>query len=201
MKAFLRYNYRNTRGFKKLVSSKVFDHYKPLAVSFIRDMSSDFDKRLATYSELGDVSGIKLEDVFPPKLRWLVKDKNLLARSNYLTEVEKRIDEFQGKETNLVVLVGTLFLEWVILDKLVEIYLQNIHSIYLVGDETIIPQITLADCGVGNSLLKFLYKFESVSDKTVDDWLNATFDAGYDSYFQVRMKRILMILLDMRLGE
>ena len=132
MKSYILYKDKSIKGFKRLLNSggSIFDKYRPLAVSFIRYASNDLDKNFAIYDDtLGGVDNINLEDIFPKKYKWLVSNTAFKNLRDYLNSVEDRITEFEGgKEDNLKVLVGYLFVRLVIVTKIVDTYLATASS-------------------------------------------------------------------------
>lgn len=196
MRAFVLYKDKSVKGFKKLVNSgdAIFDKYRTLATSFLRYASTDLDKNLALYDAELDINSINLEDVFPKKYKWLVSDLALKKERNYLNFVENRITEFEGgKEDNLKVLVGVLFLRFVLITKLVETYLAAASELKKGGED--VSSLSIRDIGIGNSVLKYFDVLEEYDNKSVDDWINAKIDSAAAKYFYSSMKRILSILL------
>lgn len=196
MRAFVLYKDKSVKGFKKLVNSgdAIFDKYRTLATSFLRYASTDLDKNLALYDAELDINLINLEDVFPKKYKWLVSDLALKKERNYLNSVENRITEFEGgKEDNLKVLVGVLFLRFVLITKLVETYLAAASELKKGGED--VSSLSIRDIGIGNSVLKYFDVLEEYDNKSVDDWINAKIDSAAAKYFYSSMKRILSILL------
>ena len=150
--------------------------------------------KLAEYDKELDLNSIKLEQVFPAKYRWLVSNTSLMSSRNYLKSLENRITEFQGgKEDNLKVLVGVLFLKFVLITKIIETYCTSAVNIKKSGGN--INNLTLADIGINNQILKYYQVFEDIGDKSIDEWLNMTIDPAVARYFYSSMKRILKILM------
>ena len=195
MRAYVYYKDKSIIGFKRLVNSGggIFDKYRTLAVSFIKYAGSDLDKNLAIYDAELDINSIRLEDVFPKQYKWFVSDMALKSLREYLKSIEGRITEFEGgKEDNLKIMVGILFLRFVLLTKIVETYLTVASEMKKSGQD--ISSLTLNDIGIGKSLLKFFDVFHDFELKSVDDWLNGTIDTAAANYFYSSMKRILSIL-------
>lgn len=196
MRAYLVYKDKTVKGFRGLINAGggIFDNYRTLAVSFIRYANSDLDSKLAEYSKDIDIDEIKLETVFPTKYRWFVSDVSFRTLRNYLKSIEERITEFQGgKEENLKVLVGMLFLRFVLITKLVEIYCSSAANIKRAGGD--INGLTLEDLGINNQILKHYIKFEDIGAKSIDDWLNMKVDSTAAKLFYSSMKRMLKILM------
>lgn len=194
MKTYLLYKDRSVRSFKRLAGGgQVFDKYRSLATSFIRYAGTDLDNNLALYGNTLDIQSIRLEDVFPAKYRWLVRDVELRNSKDYLENLEQRIQEFQGKEDNLKILVGVLFIKFVLITKIVETYLSSAVSLKENGVD--ISKIDTGDIGIGNSTLKYFDELQTISGKTIDEWLSYTADSVEAKYFYSSMKRILTILI------
>lgn len=196
MRAFLVYKDKTAKGFRKLTNSGsgIFDKYRTLAVSFLRYTISDLDTNLAEYDQDLNLNSIRLEEVFPVKYKWLVSDVALRQSRNYLKSLETRITEFEGgKEDNLKLLVGYLFLRYVLLVKLVETYLSSASKIKKAGGR--VDNLTLEEIGVTKRILKYFDGLQDLGDKSVDDWLNMNVDAVTAKHFYSSMKRILTILM------
>lgn len=196
MRAYLIYKDKSLKGFKKLVNSgnSIFDKYRALASSFIRYAGSDLDKKINEYSTVIDVNAINLESVFPTNYRWLVSNKALKDYRSYLENLEDRITEFEGgKEDNLKIAVGVLFVRFVLITKIVETYLEAAVSLKKNGKD--ISNLTLDNIGIGKSVLKYFQDLNTLGSKTVDDWLNYKADPVTAKYFYSSMKRILSILI------
>ena len=195
MRAYILYKDKSVKEFKRLMTSggQVFDKYRALATSFLRYAGGDLDKNLADYDAVFDLNSINLESVFPASYKWLVSNVSLKNLREYLESVEKRITEFDGKEDNLKILVGMLFLRFVLLTKIIETYLSVVGEIAKSGYD--ISQLGLRDIGIGKSVLKYFDTLQDFDTKTVDDWLNYKVDAGTAKYFYSSMKRILSILV------
>lgn len=195
MRAYVYYKDKSIIGFKRLVNSGggIFDKYRTLAVSFIKYAGNDLDKNLAVYDAELDINSIRLEDIFPKNYKWFVSDVALKGLRGYLKSIEGRITEFEGgKEDNLKIMVGILFLRFVLLTKIVETYLTVASEMKKNGQD--ISNLTLKDIGIGKSLLKFFDVFHDYELKSVDDWLNGKIDVATANYFYSSMKRILTIL-------
>lgn len=196
MKAYLVYKDKTEKGFKHLVNagSGIFDKYRTLAVTFIRYSHTDLDAKLAEYDKVLNLDSIKLEQVFPTKYKWLVSNTSLMASRKYLKSLEERITEFQGgKEDNLKILVGILLLKFILITKIVETYCATAVNIKKSGGN--VTNLTLADIGINNQVLKYYAQFEDLGEKTIDDWLNMTVDPAVAKHFYSSMKRILKILM------
>lgn len=196
MRAYLVYKDKTVKGFRGLINAGggIFDKYRTLAVSFIRYANSDLDSKLAEYSKDLDIDNIRLESVFPTKYRWFVSDVSFRTSRQYLKSIEERITEFQGgKEDNLKILVGILFLRFVLITKLVEMYCSSAINIKRAGGD--IEDLTLEDIGINNQILKHYIKFEDIGAKSIDDWLNMKVDPTAAKHFYSSMKRILKILM------
>lgn len=196
MRAYLVYKDKSVKGFKHLINtgSGIFDKYRTLAVTFIRYTSTDLDTKLAEYDMELNLNGITLEQVFGNKYRWLVSDISFRTSRNYLKNIEERITEFEGgKEDNLKVLVGVLFLRFVIITKLVETYLGSLSAIKAAGGN--IDNVKLSDIGISKQIMKYFAVLEDLGDKTIDDWLQMNIDPSAAKHFYSSMKRIMTILM------
>lgn len=196
MKSYILYKDKSLKRFKRLLNSggSIFDKYRSLAVSFIRYASDDLDKNFAIYDDtLGGVDNINLEDIFPKNYKWLVSDKAFKNLRDYLNSVEDRITEFEGgKEDNLKVLVGYLFVRLVIVTKIVDTYLATASSMKESGMRV---SKDITGIGIGKTTLKYLDVLQELQDKTVDDWLALNLDFATANYFYSSMKRVMSILV------
>lgn len=197
MKAYILYKDKTIRGFRGLINSGggIFDKYRTLAVTFLRYASSDLDSKLAEYDNEIDLDSIRLEQVFPTKYRWFVSDVAFKSLRQYIKSIEERITEFQGKEDNLKILVGILFLRFLLITKLVELYCSSLVNIKKSGGD--ITGISLEDIGITNQILKHYVLFQDLGEKSIDDWINMKIDPTAAKYFYSSMKRICKILLSM----
>ena len=196
MRAYLVYKDKTAKGFRNLINAGggIFDKYRTLAVSFIRYANSELDSKLAEYDSELDINSIRLEDVFPTKYRWFVSDVSFRTSRDYLKSLEERITEFSGgKEDNLKILVGILFLRFVVITKLIETYCSSAVNIKNSGGS--IQNLTLEDIGINNQILKHYIKFEDIGEKSIDDWINMKVDVTAAKHFYSSMKRILKILM------
>ncbi len=196
MRAYIVYKDKSVKGFKRLINSgnSIFDKYRTLATQFIRYAGSDLDANLSAYDAILDINTINLESVFPTKYRWLVSNKALKDSREYLESLESRITEFGGgKEDNLKILVGILFVRFVLVTKLVETYLEAAASLKKSGAD--VSTLTLNDIGIGKSILKYFDDFQDLGSKTLDDWINYNADPVTAKYFYSSMKRILSVLM------
>ena len=196
MRAYILYKDKSVKGFKKLINSgnSIFDKYRTLATSFIRYAGSDLDTNLSSYDAVLDINGINLEQVFPAKYRWLVSNSALKNSRDYLISLENRITEFEGgKEDNLKILVGLLFVKFVLITKLVETYLEAATALKKSGAD--VSNLTLEDIGIGKSVLKYFDDFQELGSKTLDDWLKYKSDPVTAKYFYSSMKRVLAVLM------
>lgn len=196
MRSYILYKDKSVKGFRRLVNSgnSIFDKYRSLATSFIRYAGSDLDTKLSSYNVDIDINSINLEAVFPTKYRWLVSNAALKNSREYLESLEDRITEFEGgKEDNMKILVGTLFIKLVLITKLVETYMEAAVSLKKSGKD--VSGLTLEDLGIGRSVLKYFDNFQDLSSKTLDDWLNYKADPVTAKYFYSSTKRILSVLL------
>ena len=98
-----------------------------------------------------------------------------------------------SKEDNLKVLVGVLFIRFVILTKIVETYCATAVNLKRAGQD--VSNLSLEDIGINNQVLKYYLKFEDLGEKSIDDWLNLTIDHVAAKHFYSSMKRILKILM------
>lgn len=196
MRSYVLYKDKSVKGFKRLTNSgnSIYDKYRSLATSFIRYAGSDLDTKLSSYGKEIDMNSINLESIFPTKYRWLVSNAALKSSREYLESLESRITEFEGgKEDNLKILVGVLFVKFVLITKLVETYMEAAVSLKRSGEN--ISNLTLENIGIGKSVLKYFDHFEDLNSKTLDDWLNYKADPVTAKYFYSSMKRILSVLI------
>lgn len=197
MRGYLFYKDKTLLELRKFltVGDSIFDKFRPQAVSFIKYAKSDLDSELELMAQNGNFSleSINLENVFPTKYKWFVKDVKLKSLRKYLHEVESRIGEFQGgKEDNLRLLVGIHFLRFLLLSKIVTLYVSTYSEMRRVGLDA--DKLTLNDLGLGQSILKYINSFEEFDTKTIDDWLALSVDSSTMKYYFSTMKRIMTIL-------
>lgn len=195
MRSYILYKDKSVKGFKRLLNSgnSIFDKYRSLATSFIRYAGSDLDEKLSSYDADLNINSIMLENVFPTKYRWLVSNASLKNAREYLDSLENRITEFEGKEDNLKILVGILFLKFVLITKVVEMYLEAATSLKRSGKD--VSNLSLETIGIGKSTLKYFDDFEELGNKKIDDWINYKVDEATAKYFYSSMKRILSVLI------
>lgn len=197
MRAYVLYKDKSVKGFKRLMvsgGSSLFDKYKSMANSFIRYAGSDLDENLSSYDAVLDLNSINLEQVFPTEYRWLVSNQALKNSREYLETLETRITEFEGgKEDNLKMLVGVLFVRFVLVTKIVETYLAVATAMKKNGKD--VSNLKLVDVGIGKSVLKYFDGMEDLCSKTIDEWLNYDADVVVAKYFYSSMKRVLSVLL------
>ena len=194
MKAYILYKDKSVKGFKKLINSggSIFDKYRTIAVQFIHYASGDLDKKLKEYDTELDLNSINLESVFPANYKWLVSNVAMKDAREYLLSLEKRITEFEGKEDNLKMLVGILFVRFVLITKIIDTYLQMAVSLKRNGKD--VSNLDLSDIGIGKPVLKYFDNFKDLGSKTIDEWLAVNIDPTTSKYFYSSMKRILKIL-------
>lgn len=196
MRAFLVYKDKTAKGFRKLTNSGsgIFDKYRTLAVSFLRYSISELDTNLAEYDTELDLNSIKLESIFPAKYKWMVSDVALRQSRKYLETLETRITEFEnGKEDNLKLLVGYLFLRYTLLVKLVETYMVSAYNIKKSGGK--VDNLTMEEIGITKRILKYFDGLQDLGNKSIDDWLNMKVEPTVAKHFYSSMKRILTILM------
>ena len=194
MNEYLYYESKATLIFKKIAASGVdFDKYKVNVTAFLNYMNKGFKNNMDMYKiSIPNLLDIKLENIIDAKYKFLLRGIDLKHTILFLTELETRIKDFEKKPTNLKLLVGTYFLQYVIITKIVEAYLGAV-STYNVSDPNNI-NYTLRDIGIDSSILKYYLMFEDLRQKTIDDWLNLSIDAMEEQYITSAFKRILVIL-------
>ena len=102
-----------------------------------------------------------MENVFPLSISGLLRNVKLKSLRKYLHEVEGRISEFQGgKEDNLRLLVGIHFLRFLLLSKIVTLYVSTYSEMRRVGLDA--EKLTLNDLGLGQSILKYINSLRSL---------------------------------------
>lgn len=198
MKAYLMYKDKSAKGFKRLINagSGIFDKYRTMAVSYIKYSTSELDEKFMEYDKVLDLNSITLENVFPTKYKWLISDKALKGSRDYLRSLEKRITEFEnGKEDNLKILVGTLFIKYVFLNRVMEVYLGALYEKRKEGaiDENTL--LSINDIGITNQVMKYYTLLHDLGDYTIDDWLNLTITADVSKKFYSTMKRVMQIIM------
>lgn len=197
MRSYVLYKDKSVKGFKKLVNTGngIFGKYRSMASSFIRYAGSDLDKKLSRYDSVLNLNSITLESVFPTKYRWLISNVSLKNSWHYLNSIEDRIQDFNSDELkeNLKVMVGILFMKFVLITKVVETYLEAAATLKSAGHD--VSNLTLADIGIGKQVLKYFDDFEVLASKSIDDWLQYKMDPATARYFGSSMKRILSIML------
>ena len=195
MRSYILYKDKSVKGFRKLLNAGggIFDKYRTLATAFMRYAYSDLDDNLANYDAELDINSIKLEMVFPQKYRWFISDVSLRNSRKYIESINSRITEFQGKEDNLKIMVGVLFLKFVLITKIVETYCSTLVNLKKAGLEY--KNLGLDDIGINNQILKHYLEFEELGEKSIDDWLKLNIDQSTAKLFYSSMRRILKILL------
>lgn len=198
MRAYLMYKDKSAKGFRRLINagSGVFGKYRTMAVSYIKYSTTDLDVKFEEYDKVIDLNSVTLESVFPSKYRWLVSDKALRGYRDYLKSLEKRITEFEnGKEDNLKLLVGVLFIRYVLLNRIVEVYLSALYERRKSGvlDDT--KFLDLSDIGVTNQVMKYYVILKDFGDKSIDDWLSITVPDDVAKKFYSTMKRVMQIVM------
>lgn len=197
MRSYILYKDKSVKGFKRLANAGngVFGKYRSMASSFIRYAGSDLDKKLSQYDSILDLNSISLETVFPTKYRWLISNISLKNSWEYLNSLEDRITEFNSDDLkeNLKILVGVLFMKFVLITKVVETYLEAAATLKSAGQD--ISSLDLASIGIGKQVLKYFDDFEVLGTKSIDDWLKYKSDPATARYFSSSMKRILSIML------
>ena len=195
MRAYLLYKDKSIIGFKRIMNSGggVFDKYRAQATSFIRYASDDLDKNIALYSGNIAIEDVNLEQIFPIKYKWLVGDVSLKNAREYIIFLNQRISDFQGREDNLKLLCGVLFIKFVLLTKIVETYLASASSLKTNGVD--VTNLKLGDIGIGNTTLMYFDDLQALNEKTIDEWIAYKADPVEAKYFYSAMKRILTILI------
>lgn len=197
LRGYLFYKDKTLIELRKFLTSgdSIFGKFRPQAMDFIKYAKDELDTELDTMANNGgfELDSIVLEKVFPTKYKWFVRDVKLKALRSYLKEVESRIQEFQGgKEDNLRLLIGVHFLRFVLLTKLVTLYVSTYSEMKRVGLN--VDNLTISEIGIGQSILKYILSFEEFDNKTIDDWLNLVVDSNLMKYYFSTMKRIMSIL-------
>lgn len=192
------YKDKSAKGFKRLINagSGVFGKYRTFAVSYLKYSMSDLDVKFAEYDKVVDLNSIVLENVFPTKYKWLVSDKALRGYRDYLRSLEKRITEFEnGKEDNLKVLVGILFIRYVLLNRLVEVYLSATYEMRKSGALAENVFLDLGDVGISNQVMKYYMILKDFGDRSIDDWLKVTIPEDEAKRFYSTMKRVMQLVV------
>ena len=90
MRGYLFYKDKTLLELRKFltVGDSIFGEFRPQAVSFIKYAKSDLDSELELMAQNGNFSleSINLENVFPTKYKWFVKDVKLKSLRKYLHE-------------------------------------------------------------------------------------------------------------------
>lgn len=198
MRAYLLYKDKSAKGFRRLINagSGVFDKYRTMAVSYLKYSSSDLDVKYEEYDKILDLNSIVLENVFPTKYKWLISDKALKASREYLKSLESRITEFEnGKENNLKILVGTLFIKYVILNRIMEVYLGTLYEGRKSGLISENQTLSIDEIGITNQVMKYYVILKDFGDKSIDDWLALTIPDDVAKKFYSTMKRVMQIVM------
>jgi hypothetical protein len=156
-------------------------------------MNKGFKSNMDMYKiSIPNLLDIKLENIIDAKYKFLLRGVDLKHTILFLTELETRIKDFEKKPTNLKLLVGTYFLQYVTITKIIEAYLGAISTYNVLDPNNI--NYTLRDIGIDSSILKYYSMFEDLRQKTIDDWLNLNIDVMEERYITSAFKRILVIL-------
>lgn len=198
MRAYLMYKDKSAKGFKRLINagSGVFGKYRTLAVSYLKYSTNELDSKFAEYDKVVDLNSIVLESVFPTKYKWLVSDKALRGYRDYLRSLEKRITEFEnGKEDNLKLLVGILFIRYVILNRIIEVYLSATYEKRKDGSLAENTYLELGDVGISNQVMKYFMILKDFGDRSIDDWLSINIPDDVSKKFYSTMKRVMQLVV------
>lgn len=203
MKSFLRYTKISVREFKKLSNTGggVFDKYRALAIAFLKYVSNDFEDKIKKYDDMGySVSDINLVDIMPTEYKFLVKPMNLKLLTEYYIGMVKHVGDFSGNTDTLKVMVGVSLLKFVLLVKLVDIYLTARVNMQKSGIDVSTSKLTLSDIGIGRSTFRYYKTLIEFDKYSIDDWEAHHIDSNTGRYYYSVMKRILTILLSQREG-
>lgn len=193
MQSYKTYVKNSVEGFRRLANtdSQIFDRYKSLAIPYLKEYKSSYKDRIDKYKDMG-IS--RIETVFPAKYKWLVSDVNLEALSEVLDNLEDNITDFEGKEDNLKVYVGILFLRFVIVNTMVETLFEAYEVMLEDDTDTNSTVRKVRDSVFSKRLMKYLDPLEDLCSKTRDEWLNCEIDSSTARYFYSTAKRVLSIL-------
>lgn len=179
--------------FKKIVTSgSCSDRYKNNVNSFLSYVSGDFeDKYKRCEKEVNGFTNVVLENVVDVKYRFLFKNQDLKSCRDFINTFVSRMKDFSGNENSMKILVGFYLLYFVVVVKLVDIYMESVLAYAGMGKDT--STLTLSDMGIDNDILKFYKLFENLREKSIDDWIGISPNAGEEKYMSSAVKRILLI--------
>lgn len=192
MKDFRYFEKIMTRNFKKIVTSGIdLGKYELNLKKFIRYVDEDFQTQLDLYKDVIDIDNIVLERIINAKYKFLLKGQDLRDAASFIENLVSRLDEFKGNENTLKVLIGFYSLYYLIIVKLVDIYLGAMVSYEMSGTGTV--NLDLNALGVDGSVLKYYTLIEDIREKSIDEWLNVTYTDAEERYISSAIKRIMMI--------
>ena len=193
MQQFKFFEDKSTKIIRKIITSgSDLGRIKPNMMNFMRYMSSDFDSNMKRYDSDVNISSINLDTIIDVRFRFLLKGVELKKYVSFIQELHSRMGDFKGKEGNLRVVIGIYFLYYVLVIKIVEIYLGAI-STYIKSDKNAI-KYNLKDIGIDNKILKHFIGLGDLRTKTIDEWLSLDLDAVEERYIMSALRRILIVL-------
>jgi hypothetical protein len=180
------------REFKKIVNSGVdLDKCKPNIKAFINYVTGDFETQMNLYKGVINVDSIKLENLVSTKYLHLVRGTYLRDTTSFVEEIVKRVDEFKGNEPALRVMIEFYALYFVIVVKLVDVYLGSI-SAFSVTDPNYM-NYKFDDIGIDDSVLRYYKLIEDIKQKTINEWKVAKISDTEERYLSSAIKRILLM--------
>lgn len=194
MQQFKYFNEKTMLAMRKLVKSSGVDlgKMKQSVLAFLKYMDTDFETNMELYKVSVDVDNINLDNIINVKYKYLLKGIELKNFVKYINTLVSKVGDFKGKEANLKVLLGICILYYMLVVKLVEIYLGAI-STYAANNQDI-SNIKLKDIGIDNKILKFFAELEDLKLKTIDEWIALDISDIEETYYLSAFRRIFIIL-------
>lgn len=170
-----------------------FGGFKLNAKSFIDYFISDFGKKLDEYEQKVNASSVRLVSIVPAKHRHFFLEANIRVLPQFLRTLISRKDDFtkDGKENNYIVACSFYIFYIAFITKLIDVYF-NARIAFSASGST--GSLKLSDLGIDNTLLKYFESMADLREKSVDDWLNASFEDKDVKYITSSMKRIFLIM-------
>jgi hypothetical protein len=194
MQQFKFFNEKTKIAMRKLVKSSGVDlgKMKQSVLAFLKYMDTDFESNMELYKATLDVDNINLDTIINVKYKFLLKGIELKNSVRYLKSLTARVKDFKGKESNLKVLLGIQILYYMLVVKLVEIYLGALSTYAANKQDT--SNIKLKDIGIDNKILKFFAELEDLKLKTIDEWIALDISDIEENYYLSAFRRIFIIL-------
>lgn len=204
MKQFIQMVERTTPKYVSLINSCSSDlgTASKGIKSFALYLKGDCKKNIDDFcSKVPDIMNVSLEGIISNQYRFLFLSADMLSLFKFIEELNTRISDFKGKETNLRVVIGFYSFYLMLVVKLVEVYAGTLVSLTLSDPYFDIKDVKLADVGIDtdgggidNSVLRNFSLMDDLRAKTIDEWITVPIDDVEERYFSSAFKRIFYIL-------